>query len=140
MAILESPSGAKIRYAARLSFDQSAPSTNNTTEYEVLGTPADDNMENPHADSDQGRYAFMPFATFKGAFKTPTVRNAAMTAPYMHNGKFSSLEKVLDFYDKGGGAGLGLNVPEQTLSSSPLHVREQEKKDIIAFIESLTDK
>jgi cytochrome c peroxidase len=63
-----------------------------------------------------------------------------MTAPYMHNGKFSSLEKVIDFYDKGGGIGLGLKVPEQTLSSSPLHLSEQEKKDIIAFIESLTDK
>ena len=121
-------------------FNGLLPPNYNTTEYEVLGTPADDNLENPHADSDQGRYAFMPFATFKGAFKTPTVRNAAMTAPYMHNGKFSSLEKVLDFYDKGGGVGLGLNVPDQTLSSSPLHLSAQEKKDIIAFIESLTDK
>ena len=121
-------------------FNGLLPPKYNTTEYEVLGTPADDNLESPHADSDQGRYAFMPFAPFKGAFKTPTVRNAAMTAPYMHNGKFSSLEKVLDFYDKGGGAGLGLNVPEQTLSSTPLHLSTQEKKDIIAFIEALTDK
>lgn len=121
-------------------FNGLLPPDYNTTEYEVLGTPADDDLEKPHTDNDEGRYAFMPFAPFKGAFKTPTVRNAAMTAPYMHNGRFTTLEKVLDFYDKGGGVGLGLKIPEQTLSSSPLHLSAQEKKDIIAFIESLTDK
>jgi cytochrome c peroxidase len=121
-------------------FNGLLPPNYNTTEYEVLGTPTDDNLEHAHSDTDLGRYTFKSLSLFKGAFKTPTVRNAAMTAPYMHNGKFSSLEKVIDFYDKGGGIGLGLKVPEQTLSSSPLHLSEQEKKDIIAFIESLTDK
>jgi cytochrome c peroxidase len=120
-------------------FNGLLPPNYNTTEYEVLGTPSDDNLESPHSDSDQGRYTFMALSLFKGAFKTPTVRNAAMTAPYMHNGKFSTLEKVIDFYDRGGGAGLGLDVPGQTLSSSPLHLTKQEKAEIIAFIESLTD-
>ena len=121
-------------------FNGLLPPVYNTTEFEVLGTPANDNLEHPIPDLDEGRYALGHNAVYKGAFKTPTLRNAAVTAPYMHNGNFNSLEKVVDFYDKGGGAGLGLPVSEQTLSSKPLNLNEQEKKDIIAFIESLTDK
>ncbi|MEP7143743.1 MAG: cytochrome c peroxidase [Ferruginibacter sp.] len=121
-------------------FNGLLPPDYKTTEFEVLGTPADDDLENPHPDSDQGRYAFLPFAMLKGAFKTPSVRNAATTAPYMHNGRFSTLEKVINFYDKGGGTGLGLSVPQQTLSGNPLHLDKQEKADIVAFIESLTDQ
>ena len=50
--------------------------------------------------------------TDKGAneqylFRTPSLRNADLTAPYMHNGAFQSLEQVIVFYDKGGGAGMG---------------------------------
>jgi len=47
------------------------------------------------------------------SFKTPGLRNIAQTAPYMHNGAFPSLEKVLAFYNKGGGAGLGLPGPRK---------------------------
>jgi len=46
----------------------------------------------------------------------------------------------MDFYNKGGGEGLGLHVPQQTLLADPLNLTEKEKKDIIAFFESLTDK
>ncbi|HTI94266.1 MAG TPA: cytochrome c peroxidase [Puia sp.] len=88
---------------------------------------------------DQGRYKIYPFPFYKGAFKTPTVRNSAQTGPYMHNGAFHSLETVLDFYNKGGGAGLGLNVPDQTLSPMPLHLSTQEMNNIILFIHTLTD-
>lgn len=88
---------------------------------------------------DQGRYQQYPFPFFKGAFKTPTVRNAAVTGPYMHNGAFHSLESVLEFYNKGGGAGLGLEVPDQTLSAEALHLTPDEVKDIILFIHTLTD-
>jgi cytochrome c peroxidase len=52
----------------------------------------------------------------------------------------STLEKVIDFYDKGGGTGIGLNVPQQTLSSTPLNLTKEEKADLISFIEALTDK
>ena len=57
----------------------------------------------------------------------------------MHNGVFLSLQTVMDFYNKGGGAGLGLPVPDQTLPASPLHLSPGEIGDIILFIRCLTD-
>ena len=88
---------------------------------------------------DVGRYTLYPFPFYKGAFKTPTVRNSANTAPYMHNGAFHNLATLLDFYNKGGGAGLGLSVPNQTLSPAPLHLSKDEMNNIIVFIHTLTD-
>ena len=120
-------------------FNGLVPPDYRLTEFEVLGTTADDHFAKPVADADPGRYAVRPAPHAKGAFKTPTVRNAAVTAPYMHNGTFTTLEKVIDFYDKGGGAGLGLDVPDQTLSPSALHLSDDEKKQLVAFIGSLTD-
>lgn len=121
-------------------FNGLLPPYYNVSEFEVLGTLSNDIFEDPKTDNDPGRYAVQPGPTTKGAFKTPTVRNAAMTAPYMHNGRFSTMEKVIDFYDKGGGSGLGLNIPDQTLSSTTLDLTSQEKQDLISFIEALTDK
>ncbi len=72
--------------------------------------------------------------------KTPTVRNAARTAPYMHNGVYRSLEEVIDFYDRGGGAGLGIELPNQTLPTNRLQLQAAEKQAIIAFIRGLTDQ
>lgn len=57
----------------------------------------------------------------------------------MHNGVFKSLSEVVDFYDAGGGAGLGLKVTNQTLSSDSLHLSPLEKKHLILFMESLTE-
>jgi cytochrome c peroxidase len=109
------------------------------TEFEVLGTTSTDRFKDPKLSSDQGRYTVYPFPFYKGAFKTPTVRNAALTYPYMHNGSLKSLKKVMEFYNKGGGAGLGLHVPNQTLSSVPLNLSDAEIDDIILFIHALTD-
>lgn len=109
------------------------------TEYEVLGTPANDDFEHLLSDKDTGRYGFFPIEYYQAAFKTPTVRNAAMTAPYMHNGVFKDLNKVVEFYNQGGGAGLHLDQPQQTLSAKPLHLSPEEVTQIVAFMESLTD-
>jgi len=109
------------------------------TEFEVLGTTRTDRLEKPQLSKDQGRYNVYPLPFFKGAFKTPTVRNTAVTAPYMHNGAFRSLEKVLEFYNKGGGQGLGLTMPSQTLSSHALGLTRKEMQDIIQFLHALTD-
>ena len=67
------------------------------------------------------------------------MRNAAVTGPYMHNGVFKTLEEVVDFYDAGGGAGKGLNVPNQTLSSDSVKLTVKEKTELIHFIKSLTE-
>jgi cytochrome c peroxidase len=67
------------------------------------------------------------------------VRNSGLTAPYFHNGAYETLEEVIDFYNNGGGEGLGLIVPNQTLSSSALNLTDTEKKELIAFLKSLND-
>ncbi|MCH2225175.1 MAG: hypothetical protein MK066_10440, partial [Crocinitomicaceae bacterium] len=67
------------------------------------------------------------------------IRNVELTAPYMHNGVYKTLEDVINFYDKGGGIGLGIDIPHQTLPSSKLNLKKREKKDLIAFMCSLTD-
>lgn len=75
-----------------------------------------------------------------GAFKIPTLRNIALTAPYMHNGLFETLEEVLDFYSGGGGRGLGLDVPLQDDKIRKFSLTPQEKADLIAFLLALTDE
>ncbi|TLV04073.1 cytochrome C peroxidase [Dyadobacter luticola] len=120
-------------------FNGLIPPAYKLTEFEILGTPANDQLDAASIDGDDGRFSFFQIQFYKNAFKTPTVRNAAVTAPYMHNGGFKTLEAVIDFYDRGGGAGLGLDFPNQTLSSARLNLTDQEKQDIIAFLHTLTD-
>jgi cytochrome c peroxidase len=110
------------------------------TEFENLGMPANDDLLHPQADKDAGRFEFFPIDFYKRAFKTPTVRNSAMTAPYMHNGAFADLEKVMEFYNAGGGNGLGMEDPYQTLSPAKLGLTPAEIKDVIAFLHALTDR
>jgi cytochrome c peroxidase len=76
------------------------------------------------------------------AFKTPTLRNIAKSAPYMHNGAFATLEEVLDFYDQGAGPGQGYAVQnlDNVLKQGPLHLSESEKQSLLVFLrEALTD-
>jgi cytochrome c peroxidase len=107
------------------------------SEFEVLGVPKDSNYS--ALSDDKGRYEVNPAEQTLNAFRTGTLRNAAYTKPYMHNGVFTNLMQVIDFYDAGGGAGHGLPVPNQTLSSDSLHLTPQEKQYLIDFIESLTE-
>jgi cytochrome c peroxidase len=110
-----------------------------TTEYEALGVPRSDDFVKGRLDSDSGRFAVYPIPFYYQAFKTPTVRNAAVTGPWMHNGSFHSLQKLMDFYNKGGGKGLGLESPEQTLPSKPLNLSPREIGQINSFLRALTD-
>ena len=87
-----------------------------------------------------GRYDQLKTGAFKHAFKITTVRNAARTAPYMHNGVFTTLQQVMDFYNKGGGAGLGFKLDNQTLPTGKLDLTQKESDDIIAFIKALDSK
>jgi cytochrome c peroxidase len=120
-------------------FNGTVPPLYDKAESEVLGVPATADTLRPALDKDQGKFLLYGIAHQKHAFKTPTVRNAALTAPYMHNGVYQTLEQVLDFYNKGGGAGLGLAVPNQTLAADRLNLSKAEQQAIIAFIKSLTD-
>jgi cytochrome c peroxidase len=106
------------------------------SESEVLGVPA----KNKKMDIDFGKYDLTHAEVNRYSFKTPTIRNVSLTAPYMHNGVFKTLEEVVDFYDAGGGSGLGFNLPNQTLPMDKLNLTQLEKKQLIAFMKTLTDK
>jgi cytochrome c peroxidase len=107
------------------------------SEFEVLGVPADTGFKKLSAD--KGRYEVNPACETMNAFRTGTLRNAAYTQPYMHNGVFKTLNEVIGFYDTGGGAGRGLAVKNQTLSPDSLHLTREEKDQLISFIQSLTE-
>jgi cytochrome c peroxidase len=107
-------------------------------ETEVIAVPQAPGIDK--IDPDMGRYNIVKVESLRHAFKTSTVRNAARTAPYMHNGVFSSLEQVVDFYNRGGGVGLGIKIENQTLPSDSLNLTRKEQDDIIAFIRSLDSK
>lgn len=113
------------------------------SETEVLGVPASLDKTIGTVDPDLGRFnsGILKDGVYfqKHAFKTVTVRNAALTAPYMHNGVFRTLEEVMDFYNNGGGVGYGIELENQTLAPDSLFLSDQEQNDIIAFMKNLTD-
>lgn len=106
------------------------------SESEVLGVPD----ANGKLDSDLGKYNLTKAVIHKFSFKTPTIRNAALTTPYMHNGVFKTLEEVVDFYNEGGGKGLGFSLENQTLPEDKLNLTDLEKKQLVDFMKTLTDK
>ena len=108
------------------------------TESEVLGVPQ--YKDAIWVDPDEGKYHTTKSNLHKYAFKTPTLRNIALTAPYMHNGIYTNLEDVIEFYNKGGAAGLGIKLPNQTLSPEPLLLTTEEQKNLILFLRALTDQ
>ena len=95
---------------------------------------------NPKLSDDLGRYDVFKTPERKHFFKTPTIRNIAKTAPYMHNGVYNTLEEVMDFYNKGGGAGLGFENEYQTLPFDNLQLTKEEIKALVTFMETLTDE
>ena len=119
-------------------FSGNAPTLFRSSELEVIGTPR--SPERPaELDPDSGRARIDGVPEHLRAFKTPTLRNVALTAPYMHNGAFRTLEQVLGFYNGGGGRGAGAELPNQTLRSDSLHLTPGERNAIIAFLMALTD-
>lgn len=120
-------------------FNGSNPPNFTEIDAEVIGVPSTSDTLHARLDSDEGKYEVHQIALYRHAFKTPTVRNIALTAPYMHNGVFNTLEEVVDFYNRGGGRGLGLPVKNQTLPEDRLNLSSYEKKAIVAFLGSLTD-
>lgn len=111
----------------------------NESEFEVIGVPENNDTVNAILDKDMGRFDFIPVSVFQFSFKTPTLRNVALTSPYMHNGVFNTLEEVVEFYNKGGATGLHIQPVSQTLPFEKLELSEYEKKCLVEFMGALTD-
>lgn len=100
-------------------------------------TQSEFNCLGPHSDAQpeectQLRFLLTEGATLTGAFRTPTLRNVAETAPYMHAGQFATLAEVIDHYNGGGLQMLGHN------ELSPLGLTEKERLQLEAFLRTLT--
>ena len=117
-------------------FAGASPPLFRSVDAEVLGVPA---VGGGQVDLDPGRGAVDGRPEHLHAFKTPSLRNVARTAPYMHNGVFRTLDAVVRFYDAGGGRGLGLHVPKQTLPARPLRLTRGDRADLVAFLRALSD-
>lgn len=88
-----------------------------------------------HDDPDTGRHEVTGKPTDRGKFKTPTLRNVAVTAPYMHDGSLPTLEAVVEQYDAGG---RGHDNTDPLIK--PLGLGDQDKADLVAFLKALTDE
>jgi cytochrome c peroxidase len=83
--------------------------------------------------ADEGRYVRTRKQYHLGAFKTPTLREVGLTAPYMHDGSLATLEDVVEFYDRGGRENPYLDV-----NMRPLHLSAADKRALVAFLRSLS--
>ena len=108
--------------------------------FECHGAPtfASDTFRVIGVDSnDPGRAGVVDDGLF-GAFKVPTLRNVALSAPYMHDGSMSTLEQVIDFYRDGGGRAHGFE--QVDVFVNPFELSDQERADLLAFLYALTDE
>ena len=90
----------------------------------------------PYPADNAGKYLHTGDLEDAGQFRIPSLRNVAVTAPYMHDGSIAALGEVLDHYVAGGRA----PNPRQSESIRPLSLRDDERRDLIAFLQSLTDE
>ncbi|MDQ3278074.1 MAG: c-type cytochrome [Bacteroidota bacterium] len=116
------------------------------TDHRSIGVPLKDTMTVYEVDPDLGASKSLQNPFFHFSFKIPTLRNVELTAPYMHNGAFKTLEQVVNFYDHAGGIKFmkdmrpGMkDLPFFMILPEELKLTEQEKKDVVAFIKTLTD-
>jgi cytochrome c peroxidase len=92
-----------------------------------LGIGADKTPQDP------GRYGLTGVSEDWGRFRTPTLRNVALTAPYFHDGSAATLNDVIEVYNRGGNPNRNLDP-----AMHPLHLTPQQKQDLLRFLESLT--
>ena len=100
-----------------------------------LTKQAVDRLALAEGSSELGRFLVTGSLKDIGAFKTPPLRDIALTAPYMHNGSQKTLREVIEFYNKGGEPNPNLDGGIQ-----PLGLTEQEIDDLVAFLQSLTSR
>ena len=102
-------------------------------EFHVLGVPVT-NLDNP----DLGRAEFVAEDGARFAFRTPSLRNVVLSAPYMHNGSFATLDEVIQFYEDGGGAqGIDVRLDPDLRG---FRLTPQQDADLVAFLHALTDE
>ena len=96
-------------------------------------------LYNGSNDNDEGRYAITKDKNDLGRFKTPGLRNVAVTGPYMHDGRFKTLEQVIQYYNN---PYMFVDDPVNmdSLLRRPLQLSNQENADLLAFLKTLTDK
>ena len=87
---------------------------------------------------DLGRAKVTSDASDNGKFRTPTLRNIELTAPYMHDGRFATLEEVVEHYDSGGKYSTTIDPLMKKLGVG-LQLTNQEKKDLVSYLKTLTD-
>jgi cytochrome c peroxidase len=85
--------------------------------------------------TDLGRFEISQDERDRGAFKTPTLRDVALTAPYMHDGSIATLESVIEFYSKGGGRS-----PYLDQRVRPFSLTGAEKQQLVAFLRTLSGR
>ncbi|WP_212005420.1 cytochrome-c peroxidase [Chitinophaga sp. HK235] len=101
------------------------------------GFGSNNGLETDYADKGIGEITHKP--TDQGTFKIPSLRNVALTAPYMHDGRFATLEEVLNHY--ASGIKQNPNIGIQLMAAKPgVPLSVQDKSDIIAFLHTLTDQ
>ncbi len=88
--------------------------------------------------NDKGRFEITKDSSDLGKFKVPGLRNVALTPPYMHNGRFKTLEEVVEYYDDPT-AFISDPINIDTLLMKPLNLTDQEKTDLVHFLHALTD-
>jgi cytochrome c peroxidase len=118
-------------------FNGLVPPEFNDTESEVIGVPV--SLKKKELDPDLGKFNFTRSEIHRHSFKTPTLRNIALTAPYMHNGAFRTLDDVMQFYNRGGGRTLKTAPENLTLPFDRLQLSKKEMKAVEAFLKALTD-
>ncbi len=97
-------------------------------------------LSNQYSGFDFGYYLVTGKETDKGKFVTPTLRNIALTAPYMHDGRFQTLEEVVEFYNSGVNVTPYVDpIMSKRYSETGLGLTDLEKKQLVAFLHSLTD-
>ncbi|MDX1349959.1 MAG: cytochrome c peroxidase [Putridiphycobacter sp.] len=98
-----------------------------------------DVANSPSDYKDKGRGGVTGIPNDMGLFKIPSLRNIAVTAPYMHDGRFNTLEEVLDFYTEGVNKSINIDSKMHFSHATGVSLSAEEKKQIIIFLNALTD-
>jgi len=116
-----------------------------TTDSNGLGTTGGfsnnglDNINDPNAFPDKGLGSHSNNLADYGKFKIPSLRNIAVTAPYMHDGRFATLEEVIDFYSEGVQQSANIDSKMGLAHQGGVRLTPEEKKQVIVFLNTLTD-